>query len=72
MRVPADWKKPLAEGRLLILSCFDGRCRRATAALAVRRNEFVAAMADEVWFAHIAPGGAMERLSKRVVDWKAQ
>jgi hypothetical protein len=30
--------------------------RRVTAPLAARRNEFVAALADEVWFAHITPG----------------
>jgi hypothetical protein len=34
-------------------------------ALATRRNELVAALADEVWFAHITPGGRMEQLAKR-------
>ena len=63
-RVPPDWKKPLADGRLLILSCFAESERRVTADLAVRRNEFIAALANEVWFAHITPGGQMERLAK--------
>jgi hypothetical protein len=57
LRLPADWKAPLAGGRLLILSCFPAAQRRATADLAARRNELVAALADDVWFAHIAPGG---------------
>jgi predicted Rossmann fold nucleotide-binding protein DprA/Smf involved in DNA uptake len=66
MRVPSDWKKRLAAGRLLILSCFAANERRVTVALATRRNEFVAALADEVWFAHITPGGEMQRLAHRI------
>ena len=68
MRLPSEWKKPLAEGPLLILSCFNAAHRRVTADLAARRNELVAALADEVWFAHITPGGQMERLAKKVYD----
>ena len=63
LRLPSDWKASMAAGRLLILSCFPASQRRATAELAARRNELVAAFADEVWFAHIAPGGQMERLA---------
>jgi len=66
MRLPRNWKKPLADGRLLILSCFSTRNRRVTASLAARRNEFVAALADEVWFAHITPGGEMQRLAHKI------
>ena len=69
MRLPSDWKKPLADGRLLILSCFAATARRVTAALSVRRNEFVAALADEVWFAHISPGGGMQRLAHKIDSW---
>jgi predicted Rossmann fold nucleotide-binding protein DprA/Smf involved in DNA uptake len=68
-RVPPQWKTPLTSGRLLVLSAFTATTNRVTAELACRRNEFVAALADEVWFAHIAPGGELERLSKRVVAW---
>jgi hypothetical protein len=50
----------------LILSCFGGRNHRATASLAARRNEFVAALADEVWFAHIAPGGDLQCLAHKI------
>jgi len=64
-RIPSDWKKPLADGRLLILSCFNRQHRRGAAELAARRNKFVAALADEVWFAHIAAGGQMEQLAKK-------
>jgi len=64
-RLPAQQAIAVASGRLLILSCFDENERRVTAELASRRNEFVAALADEVWFAHITPGGQMEQLAKK-------
>ena len=64
-RVPPEWTKPLADGHLLILSCFPESERRVTTELATRRNEFVAALANEVWFAHITPGGQMEQLAKK-------
>jgi len=66
MRLTADWQKPLADGRLLILSCFSGNEHRITSTLAARRNEFVAALVDEVWFAHVAPGGQMQRLAQKI------
>jgi predicted Rossmann fold nucleotide-binding protein DprA/Smf involved in DNA uptake len=68
-RLPTDWEEPLAQGRLLLLSCFAATARRVTAGLAARRNEFVAALADQVWFAHIAPGGKMARLASKVAAW---
>jgi len=59
-RIPPEWKKPLADGRLLILSAFTATAKRATAELAHRRNELVAALADEVFIAHATPGGRLE------------
>lgn len=70
-RIPADWQTPLAEGRLLILSAFTASEKRVTTELATRRNLLVAALADEVWFAHISPGGQMERLSQKAATWSA-
>jgi predicted Rossmann fold nucleotide-binding protein DprA/Smf involved in DNA uptake len=61
-RIPSEWQAPLAEGRMLILSMFPSRQSRITSALAARRNEFVAALADDVWFAHIEEGGHTEQL----------
>jgi predicted Rossmann fold nucleotide-binding protein DprA/Smf involved in DNA uptake len=72
LRVPPDWQKPLAAGRLLIVSAFTATFTRITAELASRRNDFVAALADEVWFAHIEPSGELERLSNCVCAWAVQ
>lgn len=63
-RIPADWQRALDGKRLLIVSPFGFHEKRISAALAERRNEFVASLAEEAWFAHIAPGGSMERLSR--------
>jgi predicted Rossmann fold nucleotide-binding protein DprA/Smf involved in DNA uptake len=65
-RLPTEWAKPLADSRLLVLSRFPSGHDRQTARLAALRNELVAALADELWFAHITPGGQMERLTKQM------
>jgi hypothetical protein len=43
---------------------FAATANRVTAELAARRNAFAAALADEVWFAHITPGGQLDRLAR--------
>ena len=68
-RTPADWQKPLDDGRLLILSAFREAETRVTNDLARRRNEIVAALADEAWFAHITPGGKNDLLTLRLAHW---
>jgi hypothetical protein len=59
-RLPPDWRAPISEGRLLILSPFDPHESRVTADLAARRNEYVASLADEVWIAHASDGGKLQ------------
>ncbi len=69
-RIPAEWQTPLADGRLLILSGFTPADKRCTNELATRRNVLVAALADEVCFAHITPGGLSDRLTHRLTEWR--
>lgn len=71
-RIPLDWQKPLADSRLLILSAFPDTETRITADLARRRNEIVAALADEAYFAHITPGGHTDLLAQLVAKWGVQ
>ncbi len=68
-RLPPEWKKPLAAGRLLILSPFTAMAKRVTSELAARRNKFVAALADEVFVAHAMVGGHLENLTARLRTW---
>jgi predicted Rossmann fold nucleotide-binding protein DprA/Smf involved in DNA uptake len=70
-RIPPEWRQPLADGRLLILSAFPDTETRVTVALAHRRNEIVAALADEAYFAHITPGGNTDLLAKWVAAWNS-
>ena len=69
MRIPIIWRLALEEGRLLLLSLFPAAARRMTVALAEQRNQMVAALADEVFFAHITPEGRTYRLSKQIAKW---
>ncbi len=39
------------------------------AELAVRRNEFVATLADEVFIAHATVGGHLEKLTRHLCAW---
>jgi predicted Rossmann fold nucleotide-binding protein DprA/Smf involved in DNA uptake len=69
-RIRPEWQTALDAGRLLLLSAFSETQTRITTDLARRRNEFVAALADEAWFAHITPGGQAERLARRLTAWR--
>jgi predicted Rossmann fold nucleotide-binding protein DprA/Smf involved in DNA uptake len=68
-RIPPEWQPALATGRLLLLSAFPESKTRITSDLARRRNEFVAALADEACFAHITPGGQSDDLSHCLREW---
>jgi predicted Rossmann fold nucleotide-binding protein DprA/Smf involved in DNA uptake len=72
MRVPAAWRVPIQQGRLLLLSPFEKKHRRATADLACRRNKFVAVLADVVFVAYAAPGGKTEEFCRIVLAWGKQ
>jgi predicted Rossmann fold nucleotide-binding protein DprA/Smf involved in DNA uptake len=54
LRVPVEWSKPIEDGRLLLVSPFRARYRRATMKSAELRNRFVAAAADKIFFLHAA------------------
>lgn len=64
MRIPKGWRKPLAAGRLLLLSFFDDAIRRPSATIAARRNAYVAALADRLLIAHAERGGKIETLCR--------
>lgn len=64
------WQIAPDAGGLLLLSPFPETQTRITTDLARRRNECVAALADEAWFAHITPRGQAERLTHRLSAWR--
>jgi len=69
MRIPKEWREGIRGDRILLLSPFDPSQRRLTATLSEQRNKLVATLADEVYFAHITPGGKTARLAEQISGW---
>jgi predicted Rossmann fold nucleotide-binding protein DprA/Smf involved in DNA uptake len=69
MHLPPTLRGPIEEGRLLFLSPFSSSDRRVTKELATQRNRFAAALADEIVFVHITPGGHLDELRRLVATW---
>ena len=69
MRIPAEAREAFDAGRVLILSSFVEVPKRITKESAVRRNEVVAALADDVYIAHIAPESSTAKLAQLTAEW---
>ena len=67
-RLPAPHRRALEDGRLTIISPFPVTEKRTTRDLALQRNRFIAALADEVVFAFLSPGGGLSQLAKEITD----
>lgn len=68
--VPKECARPLAEGRLLVLSPFGEKVTRATEKTARFRNEFVTALAERVFVAHAVQGSKTEALCRKAFEWR--
>jgi len=60
MRLPVAWREPIERGRLLLLSPFSAKIKRATAQLSEERNRLALALAAQVLVIHATPGGKIE------------
>ena len=69
MRIPKEWRKPLEDERLLVLSPFPAKEKRKSSGRAEFRNRFVAALADRVLVPYAAPGGKTEQLCRTIISW---
>ena len=69
MRVPRQWQTGIEAGRILLLSPFSPSHHRISAKLSEYRNQVIAALADEVFFGQVTPGGRIDRLSKQIEKW---
>ena len=70
MRIPPECRAAFEADRLLFLSPFTEQPKRVAKESALRRNELVAALADEVFIAHITPGGQTEGLAQMLKGWR--
>jgi predicted Rossmann fold nucleotide-binding protein DprA/Smf involved in DNA uptake len=67
IQLPAAWRTPIAESRMLMLSPFSASHRRPTAGLAEERNLFVSTLVDTVVIVHAHPGSKIARLRAGMV-----
>lgn len=70
IRIKAEYKKPLDEGRLLLLSPFDEKQNRISLKRSAERNRFVAAIADLIFIPHAEPASKTEQLCRGLLEWK--
>jgi len=69
MRIPKDLRAAFDTGRVLFLSPFTRQPNRITKESALRRNEVVAALADDAYIAHVKPGGGTARIEHMLERW---
>jgi predicted Rossmann fold nucleotide-binding protein DprA/Smf involved in DNA uptake len=69
MRMQQEYRKPLEEERLLLLSPFADNVCRADTATTTTRNLIVAALAPEVFVAHAEPLSRTAILCDDVLKW---
>ncbi len=65
-KIEPAFKKPLEEGRLLIITPFDKNERRVTSANAYVRNKLMSNLADNITIGYASPGGQLEELLKGI------
>lgn len=70
MKLPKEYKDPLDQGRLLLLSPFSEKHRRPTMETAMYRNHFVAALADRIFVPYAAPSSKTFEFCRALVSWQ--
>ena len=69
MRIKAELKTPIEEGRLLLLSPFNKDVKRITSEMALVRNRFIAALSDSIFIPYADPNSKTEHLCKEILSW---
>jgi predicted Rossmann fold nucleotide-binding protein DprA/Smf involved in DNA uptake len=72
MRIKTEYKKPLEDGRLLIVTPCTGKERRISSKNALRRNYFVAAFAETVLIPYAAPKSKTDIFCHELLQWRKQ
>jgi predicted Rossmann fold nucleotide-binding protein DprA/Smf involved in DNA uptake len=68
-RLEPEFKRPLDEGRLLLLSAFPDSITRPTIETAHQRNRVVAALAERIFVAYAQPNSKTELFCREVIAW---
>ncbi|HPD60516.1 MAG TPA: DNA-processing protein DprA [Thermodesulfobacteriota bacterium] len=70
LRIRREYRKPLAEGKLLILSPLVENQPRPTVAMGLYRNRFVAALADRIFVPYAALLSKTENFCNEILSWQ--
>ncbi len=70
IRINKEYKKPLKDGRLLIISQFEENQRRISAKSSHYRNQFVAVLSAAVFVIHAGIGSKTEAFCKEIISWQ--
>lgn len=66
-RMPGEYRRPLEDGRLLLISCFENNDKRITKQTSEQRNRLIGALADEVFVSYADAGGMTEKLCREII-----
>lgn len=69
MRVRPEFKEALERGSLLFMSIFRGNRHRGDIQMALKRNRFVALVADRIFVPYAAPSSKTEQLCREIISW---
>ena len=72
IRIKPGYRKPLEDGRLLILSPFTEKEKRISSERSLRRNYFVAALATSIFIPYAAPKSSTEMFCQEILKWGKQ
>ncbi len=64
-RYESEIQKAIKENRLLVISPFDESVKRITKETAIKRNEMMAEVADEIFIAYASQNGKLRNLMER-------
>lgn len=60
--IEPEYKQPLQQGRLLIITPFANEVKRVTAQTAAVRNKMILDLADSITVGYVSAGGSLEKL----------
>lgn len=66
-RIPGDLKKPIDEGRLLLVSAFEDGRDQITKQSSTRRNRLVAHLGDVLFVPYASPDGMVEGICREAI-----
>jgi len=70
MRIKKEFRKPIEDGRLLLLSHFTDKQNRISSQRALERNRFVAAITDSIFVSYAAKESKTEGFCREILKWQ--